>query len=52
MWHVNDLGGLLNDGEVPRVFYPSADGMTQQLSLFDQADHGYEIKEAGPSEFD
>ena len=34
---VNQLGGLEETDEAPRTYYPTADGMVQQLTLFDRA---------------
>ncbi len=35
---VNRLGGLSDDGVVPRAFLTMPDGIAQQLSLFDAGD--------------
>lgn len=32
---VNQLGGLTDDQDAPRVYYPTEDGVVQQLTLFD-----------------
>lgn len=49
---INKLGGLTEEGMIPRVFYSSGGQTIQQLSLFDRADQGYEIDEAMPIEMD
>ena len=33
---VNNLGGLENTDDAPIVYYPTADGIVQQFSLFDR----------------
>jgi very-short-patch-repair endonuclease len=33
---VNKLGGLRDDGLVPRIFYPTSEGVAQQLTLFEE----------------
>jgi hypothetical protein len=30
------LGGLRDDGLVPRIFYPTSEGVAQQLTLFEE----------------
>lgn len=34
---ISALGGLVDEGLVPRVFYKSEEGLAQQLSLFDES---------------
>ena len=43
---INGLGGASADGLVPRVFYPSNEGIAQQMSLFDRDSEDYRFVEA------
>lgn len=45
---INELGGGSADGFVPRLFYPTNDGIVQQLSLFDKDAEEYRFVEADP----
>jgi very-short-patch-repair endonuclease len=49
---INRLGGLSEEGLVPRIFYSSPGGTVQQLSLFEKPGRNYIIEEAKPFEVD
>jgi very-short-patch-repair endonuclease len=49
---INKLGGLSEEGLVPRIFYDTPGGMVQQLSLFEKPGRKYIIEEADPFELD
>ena len=46
---INTLGGLTNEGMVPRIFYPQNNA--QQMSLFEEAGE-YQVNEVEPFEWD
>lgn len=49
---INKLGGLNDEGLVPRKFFSTPRGSGQQLSLFEKPDNEYLPEESIPYEFD
>lgn len=49
---INKLGGLSDEGIVPRKFFSIPGGTAQQLTLFDKPETEYTIQEAEPIEID
>lgn len=40
---INNLGGLCDDGIIPRIFYTQGENYAQQFSLFDEDDLSYSV---------
>lgn len=49
---INSLGGITTEGLVPRRFFYSADGSTQQLTLFEKSENRYIFEDPDMSIYD